>query len=66
MHARGTACLNEVTKSVETWNGLKDIIEELVGNDPNALMAMPTFMIRTYFALEKPGYVVPAHVSSAQ
>ena len=57
LHARGTACLNELTKSDEKVNGLKDIIEELFGNDPNALMAMPIFSIRTHFSSEKVGYV---------
>ena len=55
LHARGTACLNELTKSDEKVNGLKDIIEVLFGNDPNALLAMPIFVIRTYCSSEKSG-----------
>ena len=39
LHARGTACLNA--------NGLNDIIWALFGSDPNALMALPMFIIWT-------------------
>ena len=35
---------------------------KLFGNDPNALMTMPTFTIRTYFSLENVGYVLPAYL----
>ena len=64
MCARGTACVNAPTKSVERLNGLKDIVGEegLFGNDPNALMALPICTIRTYFSLEKVGYVLHSYV----
>ena len=62
LHARGTTCLNALTTSVEKLNGLKDLVEGLFGNDPNALMAMPMSIIRKYFSLGKVGYVLPAYV----
>ena len=55
LHARGYACLNALTKSVEKVNGLKDVIGGLFGNGPYALMVMPSFIIRTNFSLEKGG-----------
>ena len=62
LHAHGNVCLKVLSKSVEKLNGLKDISEELFGNDPNALRAMPIFTARTYRSLEFVGYVLPAYV----
>ena len=55
LHAGGSVCFNGHTNSVEILNGLKDTIVKLFGNDPNALMTMPIFTIRTYFSLEDVG-----------
>ena len=55
LHARGSVCLNGLIIFVEIVNGLKDIIVKLFGNDPNALMTMLIFTIRTYFSLENVG-----------
>ena len=38
------------------------MIEGLFGNDPNALMAMPISVVKTYVSVEKVGYALAAYV----
>ena len=59
VHARGTAYLNALAKSVEKLYGLKGIIEGLFGNDPNALMATHFFHNQGVLVAGKGGLCSP-------
>ena len=54
------------TKAYSKINSVEDLVEGLFGNDPNARVAMPIFIIRTYFSLEKVGDVLLLTFSSTQ